>query len=113
MIVSILSAPKITYEACLKEKLSFKEGATVYLEVNFICYPQPQVTWYQNDNEISESASITMETMDGWSHLKVKGTTSMDSGIYKVVAENVTGRDSAEFRVVIRCKNDYLPKYNT
>ena len=97
--------PLITYDAELNDPLNFKEGGTMYIEVDIAGSPRPSVKWSHGDHVLQESARVTMEYNDGWSFLKVKGVKAGDAGTYKVEAENSVGKDSAEFelRVLSEC----------
>ena len=102
IICPVLSAPKIFYEDTLNEELLLKTGSTLYIEVGVSGIPFPEVAWQHNDKSADESARVTVETQDGYSYLKVKGTSQEDSGIYKVTAENAVGKDEAAFNVCVR-----------
>ena len=65
-------------------------------------YPRPQVAWSHGDEVLEESARLTLEDNNGWSYLKLKGSSTKDAGIYRVTAENKAGKDQAEFVVNLK-----------
>jgi Immunoglobulin I-set domain len=98
----VSSAPRISYDAALRQALSINSGSTVYIEVRVLGHPRPNITWFRGDTVLHDTARLSIETSEGWSHIKVKAATEEDAGLYRVTAENVVGLDTAEFRVIIK-----------
>ena len=92
----------IGYDERLKEVQTLKAGATILLPVTISGVPTPAVKWFFNDAEIELTSNMSVESKPSSSSLSAKTVTSANSGVYKVVAENEVGSDSAEFTVNIK-----------
>ena len=94
----------ISYDDKLKEEQKMKIGSTLMITVNISGVPEPTVTWSCGDAELTVSNGTTIETTDAMSAVTIKGVSTENAGLYKVVAENVAGKDEAEFTFSIRGK---------
>ena len=94
--------PVITYDDKLQKPQALKAGSSLIISVNVSGSPDPKVTWFRGDQEITKSNDINIETTKSGSTLTVKGVSSDNAGNYKVVAENEAGSDSAEFSANIK-----------
>ncbi|XP_059609271.1 obscurin isoform X5 [Phlebotomus argentipes] len=61
--------------------------------------PAPDVTWYFNDNPISDGHKYKIKSEGDLGCLYVKNCTPSDSGVYKCVARNREGQDSTQARL--------------
>ena len=93
--------PEITHEEKLKDQ-TLKAGSSLIILVNITGSPEPKVTWFKDDQQLTATDGITIETSSTGSTLTVKGLTGTSSGTYKVVAENEAGSASAEFNANIK-----------
>ena len=66
----------------------------------------PTVAWQHNGEAIVQTKDVTVETSETFSTLTIKGATGVNSGDYRVTAENVVDIVSEDFTVVIR--GEYL-----
>lgn len=80
----------------------FKAGQTVSLPVTITGLPKPSVKWYHNDTDLVTSGDISIENVDKDYTVSVKKGTRVNSGKYKVVAENKVGTDEAVFDVFVK-----------
>ncbi|CAD5121391.1 DgyrCDS9913 [Dimorphilus gyrociliatus] len=96
-------APKITYpEELLEELKRTKQGSLVYIEAQVTGYPRPKINWFFKDQKLTTSSNIFLQYDDNYAFLKLSNVQGVHSGIYKLLAENSHGRDTAEFSVKIR-----------
>lgn len=102
--LAVQAAPKITYEEKLTKAQHFKAGATMILSVNISGLPVPKVSWYFGEETIVVGNGVSVETTDTFSTLTLKGVSGLNTGTFKVTAENEVGSDSAEFTVQIKDK---------
>ena len=72
------------------------------LSANIEGVPTPKVSWFHNGEPIKPANGTSVDTKDTFTSLTIKGSTGKNSGKYKVVAENVVGKDEKEFDVTIR-----------
>ena len=101
--VNVLAgAPEISYDDRLEDTIKLKAGNSIIITVNVSGSPTPQVSWYFGEETIVLGADTSIETTEESSTLTIKGATGKNSGIYRVVAENKAGSDSAEFTAQIR-----------
>lgn len=89
----------------MTETQELKAGSTLTLAVNYAGNPHPKLTWYLKDEEISYT-----ETREDISTLRLTNVSVKDTGVYKVVAENSAGSDSAEFSVVVKGRYGKISK---
>ena len=101
-LFSILVAPKITHDDKLGEPQKLKAGGILSLYANIEGVPTPKVWWYRNGEPIKSINGTSIDTKDTFTSLSVKGSTGKDSGKYKLVAENVAGKDEKEFDVTVK-----------
>lgn len=80
----------------------FKAGSTITIPVTVTGHPTPTTKWYHDEQEISTSDKVTMETVDSRHTLTVKSVSASAAGTYKIVAENKVGSDSAEFVIKVK-----------
>jgi hypothetical protein len=80
----------------MTETQELKAGSTLTLAVNYVGNPRPKLTWYLKEEE------VYAETREDISTLTVPNVSAKDSGIYKVMAENAVGSDSAEFTITVK-----------
>ena len=78
-----------------------KAGHTLIILVDITGFPDPTVTWYQDDKEVTQSDKITIEGDNKFSRLTIKGATGKHSGKYKVVAKNNIGEAEEKMDVTI------------
>jgi len=103
--LSIHHAPIIDYTAFLKDTQTVKAGASLILLVNIVGIPTPSFKWFLGDEEITKTApGVTIEGDGTFSRLTVKNSSAINSGKYRIVAENSVGTGSAEFNVVVKDK---------
>ena len=95
-------APKITHDDKLSESQKLKAGGILSLYANIEGVPTPKVSWYRNGEPIKSINGTSIDTKDTFTSLSVKGSTGKDSGKYKLVAENVAGKDEKEFDVTVK-----------
>jgi len=100
VLLSFTAPPKVEYDKKV-ESQTVKAGSMFIIGVTVSGVPNPKVSWFLNDQQITASSTVSIDTTSEYSTLQVKGTTSKEAGKYKVVAENKVGTDSAEFTVSV------------
>lgn len=82
--------------------LTLRTDSTLTLKSRFSGFPQPQIKWYKETEEIIESTERTsIQTSTKTSTLVYKKLTRDNSGKYKVVATNKYGSSTAEVTVKV------------
>ena len=62
-------------------------------------YPQPSLTWYHEDTQLTSDYSLEL-TQDG--SLSIVSTELKHSGVYKLLAKNSSGSVEREVRLTVR-----------
>ena len=75
------------------------EGEGVYFKVVVRGYPQPSLTWYHEDTQVTPDYSMEL-TQDG--SLSITSTEHKHSGVYKLLAKNSSGSAEREVRLTVR-----------
>ena len=75
------------------------EGEGVFFKVVVRGYPQPSLTWYHEDTQLTSDYSLEL-TQDG--SLSITSTELKHSGVYKLLAKNSSGSVEREVRLTVR-----------
>ena len=75
------------------------EGEGVFFKVVVRGYPQPSLTWYHEDTQLTSDYSLEL-TQDG--SLSITSTEHKHSGVYKLLAKNSSGSVEREVRLTVR-----------
>ena len=75
------------------------EGEGVFFKVVVRGYPQPSLTWYHEDTQLTSDYSLEL-TQDG--SLSIISTEIKHNGVYKLLAKNSSGRVEREVRLTVR-----------
>lgn len=67
------------------------EGSDAVFTANLSANPRPRITWFKNGQRITESQKYETTFTNNQASLRVKQTTSNDSGHYTMLAENPQG----------------------
>lgn len=82
--------------------LTLRTDSTLTLTSSFSGFPQPEIKWYKETEEITETTErISIQTSKTTSTMVCKKLTRKDSGKYKVVATNKYGSSTAEVTVKV------------
>lgn len=92
--------PKIDRAALLEIRI--KAGETIAFNVGVEGEPNPKVSWFINDTPLTTSDHTKIDnSIDNRTILKTINATRRDSGIYKIVAVNDSGKDEADVKVIV------------
>ena len=75
------------------------EGEGVFFKVVVRGYPQPSLTWYHEDTQLTSDYSLELQE-DG--SLSIASTELRHSGVYKLSAKNCRGSAEREVRLTVR-----------
>ena len=75
------------------------EGEGVFFKVVVRGYPQPSLTWYHEDTQLTSDYSLEL-TQDG--SLSITSTELKHIGVYKLLAKNSSGSVEREVRLTVR-----------
>ncbi|KNE87445.1 hypothetical protein PSTG_19170, partial [Puccinia striiformis f. sp. tritici PST-78] len=83
---------------------NFKAGEPIYLDINVIGEPAPDVVWSQNGKSIQQSSQCRLENIPYNTKYIHGNPERKDTGLYKIVATNKYGQDTVEFEINIISK---------
>ncbi len=95
-------APKIIPDDKSSQPQKLKAEGILSLFANIEGVPTPKVSWFQNGEPVTPTNGTSIDSKDACTSLTVKGTSAKNSGTYKLVAENVAGKDEKEFEVTVK-----------
>lgn len=95
-------APKIDRRNLIN--LTVKEGEPIYIDVKVSGEPAPDVTWYQDNRTLTSTDHKRVDDVPYNSKFFNDKPERKDSGVYKIVAVNKYGQDTAEIEITVVCK---------
>lgn len=106
----LMQAPKFTKPV---NAVVAKPDEDIILEAEFVGQPTPQIEWFRNNKQISETKENTIQTDNQKSTLIIKKTAKQKSGKYEVRATNPKGEAKSSGSVLIEEKetNGVPPKF--
>jgi len=97
----VQAAPKVSLDTKFQTLQKIRAGTTMKLQANVAGVPAPTATWFFEDSPVEKTAIATTETTKDVLSLTITSPTKVNTGKYRVVAENSVGSDSAEIVVTI------------
>jgi len=97
----ILSAPEFIQRLPATETV--EEGTSVTFACKVVGFPKPTITWYKDDDDITEDSRAKMETGDSGVHsIYIKDVSKCDGGTYKIRASNLEGSSSSSLYITVK-----------
>lgn len=90
-------APKIDRKNL--RDITIKEGEPLYIDVKVSGEPAPEVTWFVNDKTLPLTSHRRVDNVPYNSKFFNDNPERKDSGVYKIVATNQYGTDTAEIEI--------------
>ncbi|KAL1129846.1 hypothetical protein AAG570_012790 [Ranatra chinensis] len=106
----IMCAPKLNVPPRFQSLAFFNKGENVVMKIPFTGLPKPKITWYRGSEIIESGGHYTVEIKERHAILTILDGSNMDSGPYRIVAENDQGMDSATLNIQISDHPD-PPRY--
>ncbi|KHN73749.1 Twitchin [Toxocara canis] len=93
-------APKI--DRSTLQEVRVKAGGVIEFSVNVEGEPNPKIAWFINETPLTSSDHTKIDNnTEHNTKLKTTAATRLDSGMYKIVATNDSGKDEAEVKVIV------------
>lgn len=93
-------APKI--DRSMLQEVRVKAGGVIEFNVNVEGEPNPKIAWFINETPLTSSDRTKIDnSTEHNTKLKTTAATRLDSGMYKIVATNESGKDEAEVKVTV------------
>ena len=94
--------PKIDYDKKYKKVSVVSVGSNYRIACQVTGCPKPEVQWSKDDAKLKKGSKANADApTDTQYYLSIKQCDRDDSGIYKIKAENPSGRDEAQFEVQV------------
>lgn len=84
----------------------FDKGENVVIKVPFTGHPKPKITWVREGENIESGGHYHVERKDRHAVLTIRDGSKIDSGPYRITAENELGQDSAVIKIQISDRPD-------
>lgn len=106
MVVIILfsAAPKLNIPPRFRDTAFFDKGENVIIKIPFTGNPKPRITWVREGETIESGGHYHVEVKDRHAILTIRDGSRLDSGPYRITAENDLGQDSAIIKIQISGK---------
>lgn len=93
-------APKI--DRSTLNEIRVKSGGKIELKVKVEGEPAPKCAWFSNDTPLSTYDRTKIDnSVDNRTELRIVDAVRGDSGVYKIVATNESGKDEAEVNIIV------------
>lgn len=103
------AAPKLHIPPRFRDTAYFDKGENVIIKIPFTGHPRPKINWIREGETIESGGHYHVEVKDRHAILTIRDGSKMDSGPYRITAENDLGQDSAIIKIQI--SGNYL--YNS
>ncbi len=92
--------PKIDRD--MFHQIKIKAGEIVDFDVNVEGEPPPKILWFLNGEPLTSSDRTNVDNSKDYNtKLRTIDSGRVDSGMYKIVASNDSGKDEAEVEVIV------------
>ena len=102
MLFLILAHPQIKHEDSLKETQVLRVGQKVGLNTEISGIPAPEVSWSVDGQPLLSNGNIFIEGTISTSNVVVAQAERRHAGVYTLSLENLVGKATAEFTVVVK-----------
>lgn len=104
--LSIKTPPKLNVPPRFRDTAYFDKGENVVIKIPFTGYPKPRMHWQKEGFEIDSGGHYKVETHERHAILTILDGSQMDSGSYRLTAENELGTDTALISIQISDRPD-------
>jgi serine/threonine protein kinase/predicted phage tail protein len=102
----IMTAPKLNIPPRFRDTAYFDKGENVVIKIPFTGHPKPKITWVREGEVIESGGHYHVEVKDRHAILTIRDGSKLDSGPYRITAENDLGQDSAIIKIQISDRPD-------
>jgi len=97
----IEASPRLDVPENYNEGLIFRYEEVIRLKIPMIAKPPPRITWFFDDEPISPSEDVQVESTDTMTSLRIAAAKRWHCGEFRVLAQNENGEDSASILVTV------------
>ncbi|XP_055385446.1 twitchin isoform X34 [Condylostylus longicornis] len=104
--LAIMTAPKLNVPPRFRDTAYFDKGENVVIKIPFTGHPKPRITWVREGEQIESGGHYNVETKERHAVLTIRDGSKLDSGPYRITAENELGSDTAIIKIQISDRPD-------
>jgi len=97
----IEASPRLDIPETYNDGLIFRYDEVIRLKIPMIAKPPPRITWFFDDEPISASEDVQIETTETLTSLRIGAAKRWHCGEFRVLAQNENGEDSASILVTV------------
>lgn len=112
IVLGFAAAPKLNVPPRFRDTAFFDKGENVVVKIPFTGHPKPKITWVREGETIESGGHYHVEVKERHAVLTIRDGSRLDSGPYRIVAENELGQDSAIVKIQISDRPD-APRFPT
>ncbi|CAH1969101.1 unnamed protein product [Acanthoscelides obtectus] len=102
----IMTAPKLNIPPRFRDSAYFDKGENVVIKIPFTGFPRPRISWVREGETIESGGHYHVEVKDRHAILTIRDASKLDSGPYRITAENELGQDTAIIKIQIADRPD-------
>ncbi|XP_037720926.1 twitchin isoform X30 [Drosophila subpulchrella] len=104
--LAIMTSPKLNVPPRFRDTAYFDKGENVVIKIPFTGFPKPRIYWVREGENIESGGHYTVEVKERHAVLIIRDGSRLDSGPYRITAENELGSDTAIIQVQISDRPD-------
>ncbi|KRF85408.1 twitchin isoform X27 [Drosophila virilis] len=104
--LAIMTAPKLNVPPRFRDTAYFDKGENVVIKIPFTGFPKPRIHWVREGENIESGGHYNVEVKERHAVLTIRDGSRLDSGPYRITAENELGSDTAIIQVQISDRPD-------
>lgn len=102
----IMTPPKLNVPPRFRDTAFFDKGVNVTIKIPFTGFPKPKISWIREGETIESGGHYNVELKERHAILTIRDGNRIDSGPYRITAENELGQDSAIIKIQISDRPD-------
>lgn len=102
----IMTPPRLNVPPRFRDTAFFDKGLNAVIKVPFTGFPKPKLTWMREGEIIESGEHYDIQITDRHATLTIRDASKIDSGPYRLTAENELGQDTAIIKIQISDRPD-------
>ena len=102
----IMTAPKLNIPPRFRDTAYFGKGENAVIKIAFTGNPKPKISWVREGETIESGGHYSIEVKERHAILTIRDVSKIDSGPYRITAENEIGQDSEVIKIQISDRPD-------
>lgn len=102
----IMTPPRLNVPPRFRDTAFFDKGLNVIIKVPFTGFPKPKISWVREGETIESGEHYDIQITERHATLTIRDASKVDSGPYRLTAENELGQDTAIIKIQISDRPD-------